>query len=91
MEEPSSYIKYVIINDISSIEELNTLKKKGALIIKVDASETVRAERGLLSTNYPVENVLKLFNNWSIIIKNNSTLSNLYKTLNKIIKVLILK
>lgn len=68
----------VIVPDMRVKDELEILKKAGALTIRVEASKEIRALRGeLVKEDDPTETALDDVSDWDFVIRNDSSYDDL--------------
>lgn len=76
----------IIIPDLRMPAEVEFFKSRGAYLIRVESSEENRSLRGVLvNKDDETEVALDNYNNWNIIIENNSTYEDLIKKADEVI------
>ncbi len=88
-EDPDYWLKQVldipgpkIISDVRLWREYDLLKNHGAFLIRVEASRSIRAQRGaLVSEDDPTECELDALEGWDAVLRNEGTLDDLSKKL----------
>ena len=75
----------VFVTDDRYLNELKRLKEEGFIIIRINADENTRIERGATNLLHSSEMELDLFTNYDYIIDNNTSFENLYSQLDSII------
>lgn len=71
----------IIVTDGRFLNELNLLKELGFYLIKIERDEKFRISAGATHTNHASELDLDKFKDWNLVITNDSSVSEFYKTL----------
>lgn len=79
----------VIVTDARYLNELCRLKEEGFIIIKIEADEEIRIQRGAIKLTHQSELEFDLFTEYDYVVKNNTSLDDLYTELDKIIEVIL--
>ena len=76
----------IIITDARYLNELQRLKQEKFIIIKLEADEKIRIERGASNLGHISELEFDLFTEYDYIVKNNLSFEQLYNELDEIMK-----
>lgn len=80
----------IIVPDLRVIHELEYFKSKGAILIRVEASEEARSQRGkIVNGSDDTETALDNYKNWDFIIENNSDLITLERNIKPVIDAIL--
>lgn len=76
----------IIVPDVRVIDEINFFKEQNAFLIRVESDIEVRSKRGIIvNSNDNTETNLDNYNNWDVVVYNNSDLENLNKEADKVL------
>ena len=76
----------IIIPDVRVPFEVDFLKKNGAFLVRVESSYEARSKRGtIVNANDNTEIALDNYNNWDIVVYNNTTLEDLINEKSKVL------
>lgn len=82
-----SNMEHIIVPDVRVVHEVEFFKKRGAYLIRVNSSVENRKKRGILvASDDNTETALDNYNNWDIVIENNSDLDSLKLKADKIVE-----
>lgn len=78
----------IIVPDVRVCHEIEFFKQKGAYLIRVESSEENRSKRGVLvGVNDITETALDNYQDWNLVIENNSTYEDLMKKAEQIVQL----
>jgi len=78
----------IIVPDVRVNHEVDFFKQKGAYLIRVESSVETRSKRGILvNADDDTEIALDNYQDWNIVIENNSTYEDLIKKAEQIVQL----